>query len=126
MRQRKAPASWPGASGAPSERIPIDTNYPGFRCAHPGLSYNAASRLKAGISRPKPLASQSLLPSFPEIERASGVTIVTRHEVPKDREAVRDNSPGLQAWESTPAEMRPEGASHVPGPARQNYFKRRR
>src|SRR6516165_9906265 len=50
--------SWPGASGAPSERIPIDTNYPGFRCAHPGLSYNAASRLKARISRAKPLASQ--------------------------------------------------------------------
>jgi hypothetical protein len=48
-----------GASGAPSERIPIDTNYPGFRCAHPGLSYNAASRLKAGISRAKPLASLS-------------------------------------------------------------------
>ena len=47
MGQRKTPASWPGASDAPSERIPIDTNYPGFRCAHPGLSYNAASRLKA-------------------------------------------------------------------------------
>jgi hypothetical protein len=32
MGQRKTPASRPGASGAPSERIPIDTNYPGFRC----------------------------------------------------------------------------------------------
>ena len=57
MGQRKTPASWPGASDAPSERIPINTNYPGFRCAHPGLSYNAASRLKARISRAKPLAS---------------------------------------------------------------------
>jgi hypothetical protein len=94
MGQRKTPASWPGASDAPSERIPIDTNYPriltgyfgrrcdqgtlggqlgdltlpnqrlplvfGFRCAHPGLSYNAASRLKARISRAKPLASYVL------------------------------------------------------------------
>src|ERR1700741_2494103 len=29
--------------------------YPVFRFAHPGLSYSAASRLKAGISRAKPL-----------------------------------------------------------------------
>src|SRR5262249_21636836 len=33
-----------------------------------------------------------------------------------DREAVKDNSPSLQAWESTPAEMRPEGVLHERSP----------
>ena len=33
-----------------------------------------------------------------------------------DRQAVRDNRPGLQAWESTPPEMRPESAPHVRSP----------
>src|SRR5215471_10183485 len=36
--------------------------------------------------------------------------------VSPDREAVRDNSPGLQAWESTPAEMRPDRAPHLRSP----------
>jgi hypothetical protein len=35
---------------------------------------------------------------------------------PIDREAVEQNSPGLQAWEPTPAGMRPEGAPHVARP----------
>ena len=41
-----------------------------------------------------------------------------RLRLPKDREAVSDNSPGLQAWEPTPAGMRPEGAPHVARPSK--------
>ena len=60
MGQRKTPACWPGASGAPSERIPIDTNTQGSAALYPGLSYNAASRLKPGYQGQNPWLARSV------------------------------------------------------------------